>query len=104
MFKKIIQFLAMFIPLCLFSQTDVIDKSIQYLSNNKMSPQEYIASKFAAKDIILLSEEHRVKENLELVKSLIPILYKNGVYAIGMEFGASENQKNAGFFDFGRGI
>lgn len=93
MFKKIIQFLAMIVPLCLFSQTDVIDKSIQYLSNNKMSPQEYIASKFATKDIIILSEEHRVKENLELVKSLIPILYKNGVYTIGMEFGASENQK-----------
>jgi hypothetical protein len=93
MFKKTIQFLAMLVPLCLFSQSDVIDKSIQYLSNNKMSPQEYIASKFATKDIILLSEEHRVKENLELVKSLIPVLYKKGVYTIGMEFGASEDQK-----------
>jgi hypothetical protein len=93
MFKKTIQFLAMLVPLCLFSQSEEIDKSIQYLSNNKMSPQEYIASKFATKDIILLSEEHRVKENLELVKSLIPILYKNGVYTIGMEFGANENQK-----------
>jgi hypothetical protein len=93
MFKKTIQFLAMLVPLCLFSQSDAIDKSIQYLSNNKMSPQEYIASKFATKDIILLSEDHRVKENIELVKSLIPVLYKNGIYTIGMEFGASENQK-----------
>lgn len=93
MFKKTIQFLAMFIPLCLFSQTDAIDRSIQYLSNNKMSPQEYIVSKFVTKDIVLLSEEHRVKENLELVKSLIPALYKKGFYTIGMEFGASENQK-----------
>src|SRR6187402_3203077 len=92
MFKKTIQLLAMFVPLCLFSQSD-IDKSIQYLSNNKMSPEEYIASKFGTKGIVLLSEEHRVKENLELVKSLIPFLYKNGVYTIGMEFGASENQK-----------
>jgi hypothetical protein len=94
MFKKTIQFLAIFVPLCVYSQTDAINKSIQYLSNNKMSPQEYIASKFKSKDIILLSEEHRVKENLELVKSLIPVLYKNGVYTIGMEFGASENQKS----------
>jgi hypothetical protein len=93
MFKKTIQFLAMLVPLCLFSQSDAIDRSTQYLSNNKMSPQEYIVSRFATKDIILLSEEHRVKENLELVKSLIPALYKNGVYTIGMEFGASENQK-----------
>lgn len=93
MCKKVILFLLMFVPLCLFSQSEAIDKSIDYLSKNKMSPQEYIASKFATKDIILLSEEHRVKENLELVKSLIPVLYKNGVTIIGMEFGASENQK-----------
>ncbi|WP_348813250.1 hypothetical protein [Flavobacterium maritimum] len=93
MFRKTIQFLAMLIPLCLFSQTDTIERSVQYLSNNKMSPQEYIVSKFVTKDIVLLSEEHRVKENLELVKSLIPDLYKKGVYTIGMEFGASENQK-----------
>jgi len=93
MFKKAIPFLLMLVPLCLFSQSEAIDQSIDYLSKNKMSPQEYIASKFATKDIVLLSEEHRVKENLELVKSLIPVLYKNGVTIIGMEFGASENQK-----------
>lgn len=93
MFKKAIPFLLMFLPMCLFSQSEAIDKSIEYLSKNKMSPQEYIASKFATKDIVLLSEEHRIKENLELVKSMIPVLYKNGVTIIGMEFGASENQK-----------
>lgn len=93
MFNKAIPFLALLVPLYLFSQSDVIDKSVQYLSNNKMSPEEYIVSKFSSKDIVLLSEEHRVRENLELVKNLIPILYKKGVYTIGMEFGASENQK-----------
>lgn len=91
--KNAVLFLLMLVPLCSFSQSEAIEKSIAYLSKNKMSPQEYIISKFAAKDIILLSEEHRVKENLELVKSLIPALHKNGVYTIGMEFGASENQK-----------
>lgn len=64
MFKKVIPFLLMLVPLCLFSQSEAIDKSIEYLSKNKMSPQEYIASKFATKDIVLLSEEHRIKENL----------------------------------------
>lgn len=93
MSKKTILFLLLFVPLCLFSQSDSIDKSIQYLLDHKQSPQEYIASIFTTKDIVLLSEEHRVKENLELVKSLIPFLYKKGVYTIGMEFGASENQK-----------
>ncbi|PZX93260.1 hypothetical protein DOS84_10340 [Flavobacterium aquariorum] len=93
MFKKISSFFVILLPVCLFSQTEAIDRPLQYLSANKMSPQEYIVSKFATRDIVLLSEEHRIKENLELVKSLIPFLYKNGVYTIGMEFGASENQK-----------
>ncbi|WP_294957238.1 ChaN family lipoprotein [uncultured Flavobacterium sp.] len=92
MFKKNILLLLILFPLCIFSQSDEIEKSVQYLSNNKNTPEEYIASKFAQKDIILLSEEHRVKENLQFVKNLIPVLYQNKVYNLGMEFGASENQ------------
>lgn len=89
--KSILLFLSLF-PLLMFSQSDEIENALQYLSNNNKTPEEYIASKFATKDIILLAEEHRVKENLLLVKNLIPVLYKNKVYNLGMEFGASEKQ------------
>lgn len=89
--KSILLFLSLF-PLLMFSQFDEIENAVQYLSNNNRTPEEYIASKFATKDIILLAEEHRVKENLLLVKNLIPVLYKNKVYNLGMEFGASEKQ------------
>lgn len=75
------------------SQTDVINASIEYLSKNKKSPEEYIISKFKNADIILLAENHAVKENLELLQSIIPQLHKNGIYNIGMEFGASEDQE-----------
>jgi len=75
------------------SQLSLIDNSIKYLKENNSSPQAYIIDKFSNTDIILLAEDHRVKENLDFLGSLIPQLYKNGIFTIGMEFGAYEDQK-----------
>lgn len=75
-----------------FGQSDVIEKSVNYLSQNGKSPEEYVINTFKTKDIVLLSEDHRVKENLDFLQSLVPKLYDAGVLNIGMEFGASEDQ------------
>ena len=58
-----------------------------------MSPDDYLISKFKDADIVLLAEDHGVKENLDFVKKMIPKLYANGIYMLGMEFGAYEDQK-----------
>ena len=58
-----------------------------------LSPDKYLVSKFKEADIVLLAEDHGVKENLEFIHSMIPTLYNNGVYMLGMEFGASEDQQ-----------
>ena len=58
-----------------------------------MSPDDYLISKFNDADIVLLAEDHGVKENLDFVKKMIPKLYANGIYMLGMEFGAYEDQK-----------
>lgn len=63
-----------------------------YIKTNATTPAEYIIEKFKTNDIILLGEHHMVKQNLLFIQQLIPILYENGVYSIGMEFGAYENQ------------
>lgn len=68
-------------------------ENIEWLRSNGIEPDKYIIKKFEAHDIILLGERHLVKENLLFVQSLIPELYQNGIYNIGMEFGASEVQK-----------
>lgn len=75
-----------------FGQQHSVEKSQEYLSLNRISPDDYLLSKFKTNDIILLAEDHCVKENLEFLQSLVPQLYQAGVYAIGMEFGASEDQ------------
>lgn len=86
-----------FLPLILamqlsFGQQNSVEKSIDYLEQNKCSPEDFIIKAFTNREVILLAEDHRVKENLEFLQSLIPKLYQAGVYNIGMEFGAFEDQ------------
>lgn len=64
----------------------------KYLEQNWRSPEQYIIEKFKTRDVILLSEEHAIKHNLELAQQIIPELYRAGVYNFGVEFGAFEDQ------------
>jgi hypothetical protein len=73
--------------------TKEIDKLETYLNQNWRSPEQYIIDKFKDHDVILLSEDHAIKHNLEMAQAIIPALYKAGVYNFGMEFGAEEDQK-----------
>ena len=65
---------------------------LDYLRDHSGTPEAYIVGTFAAKDVVLLAEDHGIRQNLLLVRRLIPLLHAAGVYAIGMEFGASEDQ------------
>jgi uncharacterized iron-regulated protein len=66
---------------------------LSFIRSKAVSPQAYVIEKFKTHDVILLGEHHLVKQNLQFVTQLIPELYRNGVYAIGMEFGAQEDQQ-----------
>ena len=57
-----------------------------------MRPDKYLLSKFDDADVILLAEDHAVKENLLFIHHLIPQLYRRGIRLLGMEFGAAEDQ------------
>lgn len=61
--------------------------------DKELSPDDYLISKFKKADIVLLAEDHGVKENLDFVRDMIPKLYENGIYMLGMEFGAYEDQR-----------
>ncbi len=70
-------------------QTTLLD----YLQTEGQSPEDYLVEKFRQYDVILLGEQHLVRDNLLLIQQLIPVLHSNGIYTIGMEFGAYENQQ-----------
>lgn len=69
-----------------------MEKYIQYVEESSLTPEQYIISKFKEHEVILLGEDHAVKDNLDLMIKLIPLLYQEGIYNFGMEFGASEDQ------------
>src|SRR5580765_8055208 len=66
---------------------------IDYLNKYGKPPDQYVIDKSKTYDIILLGESHALKNNLDFVMQLIPELYKAGIYNLGMEFGASEDQQ-----------
>ena len=63
-----------------------------YLNDHRLSPEDYVISKFKDHDVIFLGENHRIKENVELVQHLIALLYKNGVHTLCTEFARREDQ------------
>ena len=66
---------------------------LEYLKREALSPEQYVVQSFKKHDVVLLGERHIVKENLLLLQRLVPELHQNGIYQIGMEFGASEVQE-----------
>ena len=57
-----------------------------YLESHHQSPEDYVVSKFKDHDIVFIGEYHRIKQNVELIQRLIPLLYAAGVHDLGMEF------------------
>jgi hypothetical protein len=70
-----------------------IDESmVNFIREKATRPADYIIEKFKKYDVVLLGEHHLIKQNLVFFQNLVPELYKNGIFNIGMEFGASEVQ------------
>lgn len=68
------------------------EELLTYLKKNHKSPEEYVLSKFQDHDIVFIGEYHRIKHDVELIHRLIPLLYKAGVYNLGIEFGVYHHQ------------
>jgi hypothetical protein len=63
-----------------------------YLSRNTLTPEQYVIAKFKDHDVVLLGEQHRLKENVDLIARLIPICHRNGICALATEFARREDQ------------
>lgn len=64
----------------------------KFIQEKGQNPSDYIISKFKNHDIVLLGEDHGIKDHLHFVEELIPQLYNAGIYNLCMEFGAFEMQ------------
>lgn len=64
----------------------------RYLSGHWIAPESYVISKFIDHDYVFLGEYHRIKHDVKLVCDLVPLLYENHVYNLGVEFGLFKDQ------------
>jgi hypothetical protein len=71
------------------------DALVLYLKSHWQAPEEYVIAKFRDHDLVFLGEGHKFKHDVELVQSLIPLLYRIGVFELGIEFGCHEYQDKA---------
>jgi hypothetical protein len=72
---------------------DVLARELRgYLSAHYATPEDYIVGKFRDHDIVFVGEMHRIKRDVELIQSLIPLLYRNGVFTLCTEFARREDQ------------
>lgn len=63
-----------------------------YLQSRWQTPEAYVIAAFESHDVVLLAEDHALRHKVLLAQTLIPALHAAGVYVLGMEFGASEDQ------------
>jgi|GEM_PF-1133164 len=56
------------------------------------SPARFVTQTFAEHDVVFLSEYHMIAQNLTFLASLLPDLYKAGVYNLGWEFAHQKDQ------------
>ncbi len=76
------------------SKTDKkeIQECSEYLQKNYISPERYVIEKFKKHDIVILGEFHRIEHDLILIQDLIPLLHKNGIYNVAIEFALYKDQ------------
>jgi hypothetical protein len=89
--KRIVLFL-LIIPFGLLHAQDQKEDLIHYLQDNWKTPEDYIISKFQDHDYVFIGEYHRIRHDVKLISDLIPLLYKNHIYNLAIEFGIYKDQ------------
>jgi hypothetical protein len=63
-----------------------------WLSENGLPPEEFVLALFKDHDVVFLGEQHRIRNNVTFVQSLIEPLYEAGIYVLATEFVRREDQ------------
>ena len=71
----------------------VISESYDYIVNEAEAPADYVASLFKRHDVVFIGEFDRVKQQVDFVRELIPVLDAAGVKRLGIEYALYEDQE-----------
>lgn len=81
-------------PICAAARSGAtpLDALSEAIGRAAVDPAQFVVDRFLDADLVLLSEDHAIRDVLDFVAALIPRLHRAGVFQIGMEFGAEEQQ------------
>lgn len=74
-------------------ETEQIHDLSMYMQEHYQSPEEYLLSKFTDHDIVFVGERHRLRHDVKLIRDMIPLLYAEEIYNLGIEFANFQDQK-----------
>ncbi len=66
---------------------------VSFAESHHRSPEDYVLGSFSSHDIVFLGEFYKIRQNVQLVSSLIPRLYGEGVRNLGIEYALSDDQE-----------
>ncbi|MGA2614409.1 MAG: hypothetical protein ABSG38_13310 [Spirochaetia bacterium] len=67
---------------------------VAFAESHHKAPEDYVLGCFASHDIVFLGEFYKIRQNVQLVSSLIPRLYAAGVRNLGIEYALSDDQRD----------
>lgn len=79
------------IIICIIGLISCNNKSDIEEEYNLENPTDFIIGSFKEKDIIFLGEFHRIKNHMDFVKNLIPVMAENGITILVSEFSRYED-------------
>ena len=65
---------------------------LQFAESSWRSPEDYVLDAFKDHDVVFLGEFFKIRQNLALVRDLVPRLYAAGVRNLGIEYALSDDQ------------
>ncbi len=71
---------------------DTLKPLVEYINANYTKPNDYIIDLFDDRQIVMLGEMGRIREQVRFVTELIPELYKNGINNLGIEYALHKDQ------------
>jgi len=64
-----------------------------FIGKQHISPEDFIIKAFQTHDVIFLGDFWKIRQNLEFIMNLIPVLYANGIKQLAFEYALYDNQK-----------
>ena len=73
-------------------QEQALAPMVSYVESHYRTPEDYLVSEFAAHDIVFVGEFYKISQNVNLIRDVIPLLYKAGVRNLGIEYALYDDQ------------